>query len=321
MSVEVALMVEGQEGVGWQDWLAVAAAAEKHGFAALYRSDHYLSERPASKRGSLDAWGTICGLAARTSTIRLGTLVSPVTFRHPSTLAKLALTADHISGGRIDVGMGMGWYREEHDAYGFEFPVRRERMSMLEEQVEIVRRTWRDEPFSFDGSYYRLTHVDARPKPTSPIGPRLIIGGSGGPRSVRVAARWADEYNSLDASEDGLRELRAQLDAACVEVGREPATLTLSTLIGAVAGRSSEELESRVAAALRFTQDDSGPNPLDRVPEGWLVGTPEDVAAGVRRLAHAGAGRVVLWPPRHDDLELVELLGREVLPQLGRVAA
>ena len=138
VNLEVGLTVEGQEGVSWPQWLDLARVAEEYGFAALYRSDHYLSEHPGSNRDSLDAWGTICGLAAVTSRIRLGTLVSPVTFRHPSVLAKLAVTADHISGGRVDVGIGAGWYREEHVAYGFEMTELRVRMEILEEQLEIV---------------------------------------------------------------------------------------------------------------------------------------------------------------------------------------
>ena len=141
MSLEVGLTIEGQEGVSWPQWLDLARVAEEHAFAALYRSDHYLSEHPGSNRDALDAWGTICGLAAVTSRIRLGTLVSPVTFRHPSVLAKLAVTAEHISNGRVDVGIGAGWYLDEHVAYGFDFPDQRTGFEMLEEQLEICSPT------------------------------------------------------------------------------------------------------------------------------------------------------------------------------------
>ena len=194
MTIEIGLSVEGQEGVSWPQWLELARVAEEHGFAALYRSDHYLSEYPGTDRDALDAWGTICGLSAVTSRIRLGTLVSPVTFRHPSVLAKLAVTADHISRGRADVGVGAGWYAEEHTAYGFELPDLRVRLEMLEEQVEILAKSWAEGPFSFSGRHYRLENNDPRPKPTDSR-PRLIVGGSGGRRSLDLAARWADEYN------------------------------------------------------------------------------------------------------------------------------
>src|SRR5919107_1124356 len=137
-------MIEGQEGVAWPDWIALAQACERLGFAALFRSDHYLSVDGHGERGSLDAWGTVCGLAAVTSTLRLGTLVSPATFRHPSVLAKAVVTADHISGGRVEVGLGTGWLEAEHRAYGFPFPPLRTRMELLGEQLEIIRRQWAD---------------------------------------------------------------------------------------------------------------------------------------------------------------------------------
>ncbi len=189
-------MIEGQEDVTWEDWLALARACEEHGVESLFRSDHYLSAAGRGERGSLDAWATIAALAAVTSTVRLGTLVSPATFRHPSELAKVVATADHVSGGRVELGIGTGWMEAEHAAYGFSFPPLRERMAVLEEQLELIAGEWADGPFSLQGSHYAVRDLDALPKPVQRPRPNLIVGGSGGPRSLALAARLADEYNT-----------------------------------------------------------------------------------------------------------------------------
>jgi alkanesulfonate monooxygenase SsuD/methylene tetrahydromethanopterin reductase-like flavin-dependent oxidoreductase (luciferase family) len=186
--MRVCLMIEGQEDVTWDDWLALAGACEEHGVEALLRSDHYLSVEGRGERGSLDAWATISALATVTSTLRLGTLVSPVTLRHPSQLAKVVVTADHISGGRVELGLGTGWLEAEHEAYGFPFPPLADRMSMLEEQLELISRQWAPGAFSFDGRHYRVRELDALPKPLQRPPPSLIVGGSAGPRSLRLAA-------------------------------------------------------------------------------------------------------------------------------------
>ena len=181
-----------------------------------------------TERSSLDAWATICGLAAVTSTLRLGTLVSPVTFRHPSVLAKNVVTADHISGGgRIELGMGSGWLEAEHDAYGFPFPPTGERVRMFEEQIEIVRRQWDPEPFDFDGEHYRIKGGNAQPKPISP--PNLIVGGSAKPRTLAAAARWADEYNLVMMSAEQAREAVPLVRKAWEDAGRQTPVISLMT--------------------------------------------------------------------------------------------
>src|SRR5918997_606132 len=173
-------MIEGQEDVTWDDWRAPAGACEQHGVETLFRSDHYLSVFGRGERGSLDAWATIAALAATTSTLRLGTLVSPATFRHPSELAKVVATVDHVSGGRIEVGMGTGWSEPEHEAFGFPFPPLGERMALLEEQLQVVSGQWAGGPFSFEGRHYEIRDLDAHPKPVQRPRPPLIMGGSGG---------------------------------------------------------------------------------------------------------------------------------------------
>src|SRR3954447_24520651 len=221
--MDVCLMIEGQEDVTWEDWLGLAAACEEHGVGTMFRSDHYLSVDDRRERGSLDAWGTITALGAVTEKLRLGTMVSPATFRHPAVLAKAAVTADHVSGGRVEVGIGAGWWEREHELYGFELPPVGPRIDALEEQLQVVRGHWAQGPFSFDGDYFSARELDALPKPVQQPLP-LILGGSGGPRSLRLAARYADEYNTVMARPEEVADIRRRLDQACEAEGRDPAT-------------------------------------------------------------------------------------------------
>jgi F420-dependent oxidoreductase-like protein len=270
--MRVCLMIEGQEDVTWDQWVALARACEESGIEALFRSDHYLSVEGKGGRGSLDAWATLNALAAITSRLRLGTLVSPATFRHPSTLAKMVVTADHVSGGRVELGLGAGWLEAEHRAYGFPFADTRTRMDVLAEQLEIVRRSWKAGPFSFKGEHYTLEDLDALPKPVQQPHPPLIVGGSGGPRSLRLAARWADEYNMPFAAAERCREVRARLDEACEKEGREPLPLSVMTRLRNV----------------------------------------EEMPAELEELASAGVERVMLQHLDHGDTEAVERVGREL---------
>ena len=183
------LMIEGQEDVTWEQWVALARACEQHGVDTLFRSDHYLSVMGQEERGSLETWTTLAGLAAITTRLRFGVLVSPVTFRHPSVLAKTVAAVDHISGGRVDVGLGAGWNEREHEAYGFAFPPLGTRLEMLEEQLEVVCGAWADGPFSFTGKHYEIASLDALPKPLQRPHPPIIIGGAAKPRTARLAAR------------------------------------------------------------------------------------------------------------------------------------
>ena len=204
-------MVKGQEGVTWEQWRALAETAERCGYEALFRSDHYLSVMGDGRRDALDAWATLAGLAALTSRLRLGTLVSPTTFRHPAVLAKNAVTVDQISGGRVEVGIGAGWNAGEHAAYGFDLPQMRDRFDRFAEQVEIVHGLLSDGRFAFGGRYYRLAGVDAQPKPVNGHLP-IVLGGKAGPRAAALAARFADEYNVLFVSPAQCQDVRERLD-------------------------------------------------------------------------------------------------------------
>ena len=282
--MRVCLMIEGQEGVTWDDWVALAEACEEHGIEGLFRSDHYLSIGTKPPAAALDAWATISALAVRTSRIRLGTLVSPVTFRHAAVVARMAVTADHVSGGRIEVGIGAGWYEAEHDAHGFEFPPLGERFDKLEADAEAIVRAWTDDE-------------RAQPKPVQQPHPPLIVGGSAKPRGARLAARLAQEYNTTAATPDECRERRAALDDACRAVDRQPASLPLSLMTRCVIGPAAERIRDR--------------------PPGTLIGSVGEVAARLRAYEEAGVTRVFLQHLEHRDLDSVALIGRELTPAVA----
>lgn len=313
--MQLCLMVEGQEDVSWEQWVALAQACETHGIGTMFRSDHYMNlDGRAPERGSLDAWGTLCALSAVTSTLRLGTLVSPATFRHPSVLARLVVTADHLSGGRVELGLGAGWHEREHAAHGFPFPPLRVRMDMLEEQLQVVRGSWSGGPFSFQGEHYAVQELAARPRPvqtTGRAGIPLLMGGDAAPRGCRLAAAYADEYNTAFATIDEVRERRARVAEACERAGRE--MLRFSVMTGVVVAADDAELAARCARLEERAHLPAG-SLLGDTPEGWIVGTVERVGEQLSTLAEAGVDRVMCQHLLHDELEPVALLGERVAP-------
>jgi F420-dependent oxidoreductase-like protein len=278
-------MIEGQEGVTWDDWIALASACEEHGVEGLFRSDHYISWSDDSRR-VLDAWATLAGLAARTTRLELGTLVSPATFRHPSVLARNAATVDEISGGRVTLGLGAGWQAREHEAYGFEFGTARDRVARLGEQLEIVHRLLREDRVTFEGSYYKLVDAPGLGRPDV----NLLVGGSAKPGTADPAARFADEYNTLFAQLDELRERQRALDEACQRVGRDPATLRRSLMAPVALGREGQHAP---------------------------VGTVAQLAERLEALEEIGYERVMLQHLAHKDLDTVALIGRELAPAVA----
>jgi alkanesulfonate monooxygenase SsuD/methylene tetrahydromethanopterin reductase-like flavin-dependent oxidoreductase (luciferase family) len=284
--MRVCLMIEGQEGVTWEQWRALACAAEGVGLEGLFRSDHYLSILRGGSAGSLDAWATLSALATATEKIRLGTMVSPITFRAASVLAKNAVTVDHVSGGRVELGIGAGWYEAEHDVYGFPFGTARSRMDELDRQLAEIHRQWAD------GS-------DAWPKPVQRPRPPIIVGGAAKPRSVRAAVAFADEYNTTFPSVEDARERRRVVDEAAREAGRGP--LVFSMMCSSVVGRDAGELRDRLARWREIThQPETHPT---------LFGTVDEVAERLREYEAAGVERVMLQHLAHEDLEMVGLLG------------
>ncbi|MBI5105401.1 MAG: LLM class flavin-dependent oxidoreductase [Solirubrobacterales bacterium] len=308
-----AVMVEGQEDVTWDDWRDLAATCERLGFETLLRSDHYLSVDDRRERGSLDAWGTICALAATTTTLRLGTLVSPATFRHPSVLAKLAVTADHVSGGRIELGVGTGWWEAEHEAYGFDFPSMKVRMDRMAEQLEVIAGSFREGPFTFAGEHYAVRDLDARPRPVQDPLP-IVMGGAAKPRGAGLAARFAAEYNAVGATPQECLEVRGRLDQACQDAGRIPATLPLSVMCGFLVGRDVQDLAER---ADRLGAWRGQPVDIADLGRRWLVGTPDRLVERIREYAGMGVERIVLQHHLHRDHAALELLAERVVPELA----
>jgi alkanesulfonate monooxygenase SsuD/methylene tetrahydromethanopterin reductase-like flavin-dependent oxidoreductase (luciferase family) len=297
--VRVCLMIEGQEGVTWEQWLALADACERAGIEALFRSDHYTGFQ-GGEGGSLDAWATISALAAVTTTLRLGSLVSPATFRHPSVLARMAVTADHVSGGRVELGLGAGWHEPEHVQHGFAFPPARERVARFAEQLEIVHRSWTEAEFDFHGRYYDLVGAHPLPKPLAK--PNLIVGGSAKPGTAVPAARFADEYNTIFASPDEAARRRGIVSDACDQAGRP--MLTFSLMTQCILGADRDDVERR----RRRVAERTGSEP-ERRSDTTLVGTLDEVRARLREYEDAGVERVMAQHLLHDDLEMVELLG------------
>lgn len=309
--MEVCLMIEGQEDV------ALAEACERHGVGTMFRSDHYLSVDDRRERGSLDAWGTVTALGAVTQTLRLGTMVSPATFRHPAVLAKAAVTADHVSGGRVECGVGAGWWEVEHELYGFELPPVGPRMDALEEQLQIVKGHWAPGPFSFDGEHYRARELDALPKPAQQPLP-LILGGKGGPRSLRLAARYADEYNTVMSTAAEVAAVRAGLDRACEAEGRDPATLPLSMMTGWLVGADRAELVERASRLAQWKgEGDDGKAFMSGLRESTILGTAEEAVEQLRELEAAGLTRIMGQHLLHRDLDAVALMGREIAPAVA----
>ncbi len=324
-----ALMIEAQQGLSYEDQLAIALRAEAAGFETLFRSDHYASFPGDSGQITTDAWVVIAGLARETTKIGLGTLVSPVTVRHPGNFAKLITTVDHMSGGRIEVGVGAGWNESDHLPVGLAFPDIAERADLLEDQLALLRGLW-EEPtgWAFDGHQIVVRDGAVIPGPVQvdgrPVGkngrtrPRIITGGEGSPRGFRLAARYSDEFNLSSSTPDVAREKQAQLDEACVAAGRDPGSLTRSAMVGALMGRNQAEMDRRVAALLAgFGQAGTqGQAWLNARRNRWVTGTPDEARAMVTRYADAGIERMMLQDFVPRDLDMIDFMAEELI---GRV--
>lgn len=312
-----ALMTEPQQGITYQEILAVARAAEAAGFETYFRSDHYVSFPGPAGRHTTDAWATLAGLARETTRIGLGSLVSPVTFRHPGAYAKLVATVDEMSGGRVEVGVGAGWNQVEHEQLGLAYPDTRTRVDQMEEELIILRGLW-DEPdgWSFEGRHWQVRDALFRPRydGSTPRAdgrrrPNIIVGGSGRPRSMRLAAAYADEYNASGATPQEVARINAGLDDACRAIGRDPKSLTRSVMAGVLLARDPAELAARVHDQLAMFEEPGGEDWLDARRERWLVGTLDDARVKLRAFQDAGAQRIMLQDFLPRDLDHVALMG------------
>jgi F420-dependent oxidoreductase-like protein len=305
------IFTEPQMGASYATLLKVAQATEELGFDAFFRSDHYLTMagRPGLP-GPTDSWVTLAGLALQTSRIRLGTMVTAATFRLPGPLAISVAQVDEMSGGRIDFGFGTGWFEEEHIAYGIPFPSVRERFDRFEEQLAIVTGLWETpvgDTFSFEGTYYRLADSPALPKPAQRPKPPVILGGAGARRTPRLAARYADEFNAPFLSLADSAAAFGRVRDACTVAGRAPSSMAFSAAQTVCCGKDDAEVARR-AEAIGMRAEDLRAN--------GIAGTPAEIVDRIGAWTHAGAERIYLQVLDLSDLDHLELLASEVLPQV-----
>ena len=308
--MDLRIFTEPQQGASYDQILAMARAAEDGGFDAFFRSDHYLHMGDVSGLpGSTDAWITLAGLARDTKRIRLGTLVSPATFRLPGVLAIEVAQVDAMSGGRAELGLGAGWFEEEHAAYGVPFPGTKERFDRFEEQLAILTGLWSTpvgEKFSFQGQHYQLSDSPALPKPVQSPMP-LIVGGGGKRRTPQLAARYATEFNIGFVPVEDVAAAYERVGSACADEGRDPASLTYSVALTTVCGSD----DAQVAARARANGQD-----VDKLRTTGLAGTPDELVDRLGRYAEVGVTRAYLQVYDFDDLGMLELIAERVLPQL-----
>jgi len=323
-----ALMLESQQGLSYGDHVAIAKRAEANGLEALFRSDHFQSFPGPSGQPTTDAWSIMAGLARDTDRIGLGVLVSPVTFRHPGTFAKVVTTVDEMSGGRIEVGVGAGWNELEHRQLGLDFPPITARADLMEDQLAVLLGLWGEpDGWSYDGHQVAIRDAEFHPKPVdvpgrprTPIGgarPRLLVGGQGSPRSYRLAARYADEFNLSSSDPAKASVAFAALDEACRAMGRDPSTIARSTMAGVLIGRDEDEVERRLAAAATaFGSGDDDRAWLDERLQRWVAGAPDEARAMVRRFADAGVERIMLQDFLPWDLDMIDVMGEVLVGQV-----
>jgi alkanesulfonate monooxygenase len=305
------IFTEPQQGASYATLRTVARATEDLGFDAFFRSDHFLKMGPVSgEPGPTDAWATLAALAVETSRIRIGTLVTSATFRQPGPLAVTVAQVDEMSGGRVEFGLGAGWYEDEHKAYGIPFPSLRERFDRFEEQLAVITGLWATEPgstFSYDGEFYTVTDSPALPRPVQRPRPPVIIGGGGKRRTPALAARYADEFNAAFTTPADAAALFGRVRDACSAAGREPGSLGLSVAQTVCCGKDEAALTRRAAAAGRNLADLRG---------GGLAGSPAEIVDKVGQFADAGASTVYLQVLDLSDLGHLEEIAAGVLPQV-----
>lgn len=309
--MELRIFTEPQQGADYGRLLAVARATEQLGFDAFFRSDHYLGMGDGDGMpGPTDAWLTLAGLALQTSRIRLGTLMSPITFRYPGPLAISVAQVDEMSGGRVELGLGAGWFEAEHTAYGIPFPPTAERFDRLEEQLAILTGLWETpvgQRFSFAGKFYPVTGSPALPKPVQRPHPPILIGGRGPRRTPQLAARYADEFNVAFVSVEQTAAVFGRVREACQAAGRSPGSLVYSAGQTVCCGRDEAELARRAEAI--------GWDLATQRAEG-LVGTPDEIVDRIGAFAELGATRIYLQVLDLHDLDHLELIASEVMPQV-----
>jgi alkanesulfonate monooxygenase SsuD/methylene tetrahydromethanopterin reductase-like flavin-dependent oxidoreductase (luciferase family) len=324
-----ALMTEPQQGLTYEDQLAIVRRADAAGFESFFRSDHYAGFPGDGEGPTTDAWAVLAGLARETSRISLGTLVSPVTFRHPGNYVKLVTTVDHMSGGRLEIGVGAGWNGDDHVPLGLPFPEIKDRADLMEDELAILHGLLTEpDGWSFEGHVLRVSNSRLRPRavqiagrPTDANGiarPRIIVGGEGSPRGFRIAAKYADEFNLTSSSPERAAERYAALDETLVASGRDPKTVVHSAMVGTLIGADEAEYARRGEVLMDTFAIEPAKRPefLDGRRARWIVGTPDEARAMIRRYAEAGVERLMLQDFIPWDLEMVDLMGAELIGQV-----
>ena len=304
--LEVAIMVEGQEGIGWDRWRRISRTVEDSGYAGLYRSDHFPYEQTGSYQDALELWTSLTWLADNTRRIEFGPLVSPVSFRHPIITAWQACAVDKLAGGRLRLGLGAGWNEEEHEAFGFDLLDTDSRFERFEEGLEVASRLLRSgKPVSFDGEYYNLRDALILPRSPRPGGIPIVIGGNGARRTLPLAARYADEWNAVYLTPEEFADLDSRLDGLTREAGRVPEDIKRTLMTRVVFGRTRADVDRKLEAA-----------GLDWAPSGIVTGTENEVVEQLGRFAEAGVERVMAQWLEVDDIDALETMAHSVLPQL-----
>ena len=310
--IDFRVFVEPQQGATYSDQLAVARAAEALGYSAFFRSDHYVAMSGDGLPGPTDSWVTLAGIARETSTIRLGTMVTSATFRYPGPLAISVAQVDEMSGGRVELGIGAGWYEAEHQAYAIPFPPLGERFDRLTEQLNIITGLWTTpvgEKFDYSGTQYTVKESPALPKPVQSPHPPIIIGGGGAKRTPALAARFASEFNVPFAPLDTVKTQIGRVAAALANAGRQPDSLTYSAAFVLCAGRDDSEIARRSAAIGREVDELRSNSPA--------VGTPTEIADKLGAFIEVGVRRVYLQVLDMSDLDHVEFFADQVTGQFG----
>ena len=305
--LEVAIMVEGQEGIGWDRWRRLALAVEELGYAGLYRSDHFPNKRTGMYRDGLELWASLAWLAENTSRIEFGPLVSPVSFRHPVITAWQASSVDNLASGRLWLGLGAGWHEWEHETFGFDVLNMDRRFVRFEEGLEVVTRLLRnDEPVSSDGQFYRLREAQLMPRSPWPGGTPVVVGGNGVRRTLPLTARYADEWNAVFLKAEAFGDLNARLDELVREAGRTPEQVRRTLLTRVIFGRTEADVDRKLDGELR-----------DHLPAAVLAGVTGEIVERLGHLSEAGVQRVMLQWLEVDNIDALEAMAHSVLPQLG----
>jgi alkanesulfonate monooxygenase SsuD/methylene tetrahydromethanopterin reductase-like flavin-dependent oxidoreductase (luciferase family) len=309
--VEIGIMVEGQEDMTWERFLGLATTVEQLGFGSFFRSDHLTALDRDPVRHSLALWPSLAALAMQTKTIRFGPMVCSMTFRHPAILAKMAASVSDLSGGRLDLGIGAGWYQGEHEMFGIDFPRYGTRLKMLDEGAQVIRLLFAQAPANFHGEFYQLTEAVTYPKPHN----LSIIMGGKGEKTLEVVARNADEWNCSYVGVDVFREKSRQLDDNCETIGRDPLTLRRSLMIPFVIARSEKGVQECIHAHRAVFSDLPG-DLIAWHDAGFIGGTPQQVLDQMKAFESAGIARFMLQHNNLDDLDSLALMAEEVLPYL-----